>query len=64
MALGMDLNISVMNVDDANVSFVAFKKFEGYGVDPRIKVIAKNIVDDVNHQENIIDREDSTSINR
>ncbi len=63
-ALGMDLNMSVMNVDGNNVSRVAFKKFEGYGIDPRIKVIAKKIVDDVNRQENIIDRDDSAAINR
>ena len=63
-ALGMDLNMSVMNVDGANVSRIAFKKFEGYGIDPRIKVIAKKIVDDVNRQENIIDRDDSAAINR
>ena len=63
-ALGMDLNMSVMNVDGANVSRLAFKKFEGYGIDPRIKVIAKKIVDDVNRQENIIDRDDSAAINR
>ncbi|MBP5367015.1 MAG: hypothetical protein J6Z01_01050 [Bacteroidales bacterium] len=63
-ALGMDLNMSVINVDGANVSRLAFKKFEGYGIDPRIKVIAKKIVDDVNRQENIIDREDNDAINR
>ena len=63
-ALGMDLNMSVLNVDGANVSRIAFKKFDGYGVDPRIKVIAKKIVDDVNRQENIIDRDDSAAINR
>ncbi len=63
-ALGMDLNMSVINVDGANVSRLAFKKFEGYGIDPRIKVIAKKIVDDVNRQENIIDRDDIAAINR
>ena len=63
-ALGMDLNMSVMNVDGNNVSRLAFKKFEGYGIDPRIKVIAKKIVDDVNRQENIIDRDDNAAINR
>ena len=63
-ALGMDLNMSVLNIDGNNVTRTSFKKFEGYGIDPRIKVIAKKIVDDVNRQENIIDRDDTAAINR
>ena len=63
-ALGMDLNMSVVNVDGNNVARTCCKKFDGYGIDPRIKVIAKKIVDDVNRQENIIDRDDTAAINR
>ncbi|MCQ2974432.1 MAG: hypothetical protein MJ211_06425 [Bacteroidales bacterium] len=63
-ALGMDLNMSIINVDGQNITRIANKKFEGYGIDPRIKVIAKKIVDDVNRQENIIDRDNLEAINR
>lgn len=53
-ALGNNLNISIVNVEDNNQKRTHFKAFPEYGIDPRVHVIAKKIVDDVNRQEGLL----------
>ena len=54
-ALGYNLNMSVVSVfNEFDRERTVFKSFPEYGIDPRIQVIAKKIVDDVNRQENLL----------
>lgn len=52
--LGNDLNMSIVETTENNAKRLNFKKFDGYGIDPRVSVIAKKIVDDVNRQEGLL----------
>ncbi len=52
--LGNDLNMSIVETFGTEAKRLNFKKFEGYGIDPRVSVIAKKIVDDVNRQEGLL----------
>ncbi len=53
-ALGENLNMSIVRVKDYTVEKIHFKSFPEYGIDPRIHVISKKIVDDVNRQEGLL----------
>lgn len=53
-ALGTNLNMSVINVRNNKTERKHFKVFPEYGTDPRVHVIAKKIVDDINRQEGLL----------
>ena len=53
-ATGKHLNMSIVDVNGSQVERKFFKQFEDFGTDPRIQVIAKKIVDDVNRQEGLL----------
>jgi len=53
-ALGTNLNMSIINVKDNITERKHFKAFPEYGTDPRVHVIAKKIVDDINRQEGLL----------
>jgi hypothetical protein len=53
-ALGTNFNISIVNVQDNKTERKHFKVFPEYGADPRVHVIAKKIVDDINRQEGLL----------
>ncbi len=53
-ALGENLNMSVVHVNDDNeIKRSHFKIFPGRGNDPRVRVIAKKIVEDIDRQEGL-----------
>ncbi len=54
-ALGKNLNISIINAyNEYDIERSDFETYENYGIDPRIRVIAKKIVDDINKHEGIL----------
>jgi len=55
-SLGENLNMSVVRVKDNIAEKIHFKTFPEYGTDPRVHVIAKKIVDDVNRQEGLLSK--------
>lgn len=57
-ALGSDLNMSIVDVDYPEAKRKFFKTIVDSGTDPRIAVIAKKIVDDVNRQEGLLSGRD------
>lgn len=57
-ALGYNLNMSVVGVyNKFDRERSQFKSFNDFGQDPRIQVITKKIVDDINKQEGILKNE-------
>jgi len=55
-ALGENLNMSIVRVKNNVAEKTHFKVFPEYGTDPRVHVIAKKIVDDVNRQEGLLSK--------
>lgn len=52
--IGSHLNMSIVECKNNKYKRIHFQQFEDYGTDPRIQVIAKKIVDDVNRQEGLL----------
>lgn len=58
--LGDNLNMSVVTVYTGyDRERALFKSFEDFGVDPRVQVIAKKIVDDINRYEGLLSNGES-----
>lgn len=54
-ALGNDLNISIVKVyNEYDRERCELQSFHDFGVDPRVKVLAERIVDDINRQEGLL----------